>query len=61
MIKALKDGDYSVRISAAVALGKIGDKRAVGPLIEALEDEESYVRRAVAEALERIRAKKSRK
>ena len=43
LIRALKDEDIYVRRSAAEALGKIGDKRAVGPLIEALKDEYSYV------------------
>jgi HEAT repeat protein len=37
--------------SAAKALGKIGDARAVEPLIAALKDEEWHVRKAAAEAL----------
>ena len=36
MIKALGDEDKDTREGAAEALGKIGDKRAVEPLIEAL-------------------------
>ena len=36
LITALKDSDYSVRWYAAQALGKIGDARAVEPLIKAL-------------------------
>jgi len=36
---------------AAKALGDIGDQRAVDPLIQALQDEDSYIREAAAEAL----------
>ena len=54
MIKALKDEDDYVRGSAAYAIGKIGDGRAVEPLIEALEDEYSDVREQAAEALGEI-------
>ena len=38
LIKALKDKDPMVRGDAAEVLGKIGDSRAVEPLIEALKD-----------------------
>jgi HEAT repeat protein len=38
----------------AEALGKIGDTRAVEPLIAALKDEDERVRRVAAEALEQI-------
>tara|TARA_B000000460_G_C21378590_1_gene332805 strand:+ start:406 stop:630 length:225 start_codon:yes stop_codon:yes gene_type:complete len=44
----------SVRLHAAEALGKIGDERAVEPLIEALNDEEGHVRRGAAVALGRL-------
>jgi len=54
LTRALKDTDSSVRSSAAVALGKIGDEQAVKPLIEALKDENSSVRRSVAIALGEI-------
>ena len=40
--------------SAAEALGRIGDARAVDPLIAALRDEDIYVVRSAAEALGRI-------
>jgi HEAT repeat protein len=40
-----------VREAAAWALRRIGDKRAVEPLIQALRDEDHDVRRAAAEAL----------
>jgi HEAT repeat protein len=41
-----------VRQSAAEALGKIGDSKAVGPLIAVLK--ESYVDRSAAKALVKI-------
>jgi HEAT repeat protein len=43
-----------VREAAAWALRRIGDKRAVEPLIQALRDEDHDVRRAAAEALGRL-------
>ena len=45
--------------AAALALGEIGDSRAVEPLIEALEDENSLVRHSVSVALDTIKVKKS--
>jgi HEAT repeat protein len=39
-----------------VALGRIGDIRAVDPLNDALEDEDEYVREAAMEALEKIQS-----
>ncbi|MFH1269298.1 MAG: HEAT repeat domain-containing protein [Planctomycetota bacterium] len=41
----------AVREQAAVALGRIGDKSAVPPLVEALKDPEKGVRREAARAL----------
>jgi HEAT repeat protein len=49
LIAALKDEDVLVRWTAAGALGKIGDKRAVVPLVSALDDR--GVQRAASEAL----------
>ena len=46
--------DYHVRMHAAEALGEIGDKRSVDPLIHALENEDGLVRKYVAEALGKI-------
>lgn len=57
LISALKDKkDVDVRWSAAEALGRIGDTKAVEPLIEALKDEHGPVRFTAAEALGRIGA-----
>ena len=55
LIKVLPYEEYYVeRAHAAHALGEIGDRRAVEPLIAALEDRMSFVRRAAAEALGEI-------
>jgi len=43
LIVALKRDPPSVRACAALALGKIGDARAVDPLLEALRDDEPLV------------------
>lgn len=52
LIGALMDRDYvSVRWRAARALGKLQAGEAIGPLISALEDENSYVRKGAAQAL----------
>lgn len=53
LIKALKDKDGGVRVSAVVALGEIGEP-AVEPLIEAVRDEDEDVRVEAAEALIKI-------
>ncbi|NPA39743.1 MAG: HEAT repeat domain-containing protein [Thermodesulfobacteria bacterium] len=42
LIMALRDEDSDVRKAAAEALGEIGDKRAVGVLISALEDKDLH-------------------
>lgn len=44
----------NVRVSAARALGEIGDKRAVPVLLEALKDQDSNVRAEAATALEKM-------
>jgi len=53
LTKALKDKDEGVRVSAAVALGEIGEP-AVEPLIQALRDESGLVRGWAAGALGNI-------
>jgi len=40
----LRDGDFKARFTAAFALGKIGDERAVEPLIATLADKNYHVR-----------------
>ena len=46
------DGGYPLRRNAARALGKLGDKRAVKPLVRCLGFPDYYVREAAAQALE---------
>ena len=48
------DGGYPLRRNSARALGKLGDKRAVLPLIRCLEFPDFYVREAAAQALENL-------
>ncbi|WP_019507551.1 HEAT repeat domain-containing protein [Pleurocapsa sp. PCC 7319] len=48
------DGGYPLRRNAARALGKLGDKSAVEPLIRCLEFPDFYVREAAAQALEML-------
>ena len=51
LIAVLKDDEnWRVRNSAAQALGKIGDPRALRPLIAALKDESGYVRQSAVRA-----------
>jgi phycocyanobilin lyase subunit alpha len=48
------DGGFPLRRNAARALGKLGDHRAVAPLIECLSCPDYYVREAAAQALEEL-------
>jgi len=54
LLLALKDEDKRVRIAAAHALGEIGDRRSVGPLIFMLEDEDRDIRFVSASILGKI-------
>ncbi len=61
LIKALQDeddrtvaGGYPLRRNAARALGKLGDRKAVAPLIQSLHCSDFYVREAAAQALEQL-------
>jgi phycocyanobilin lyase subunit alpha len=47
-------GGYPLRRNAARALGKLGDRRAVSALIEALSCSDFYVREAAAQSLEML-------
>ena len=52
LIRSLKEDPYeAARSNAAWALGAIGDKAAVQPLIEALKDEDTFVRLRATSAL----------
>ncbi|QSJ15960.1 HEAT repeat domain-containing protein [Nostoc sp. UHCC 0702] len=61
LVAALEDeedrtngGGYPLRRNAARALGKLGDRRAVAPLMGALECSDFYVREAAAQSLEML-------
>jgi phycocyanobilin lyase alpha subunit len=61
LIKALEDeadktpeGGYPLRRNAARALGKLGDRQAVSPLIGCLDCSDFYVREAAAQSLEML-------
>lgn len=49
-----KAGGYPLRRNAARALGKLGDRRAVMPLIDCLKCADFYVREAAAQSLESL-------
>ncbi|MFX1562777.1 MAG: HEAT repeat domain-containing protein [Promethearchaeota archaeon] len=51
LIQSLKSPNSSIRKGAVVALGKIGDKRAIVPLIQALDDESGPVKHFAGIAL----------
>jgi hypothetical protein len=52
LIRAVtEDSNYKVRVQAALVLGKLGDTRAVQPLIKALGDQNKTVRGIAASAL----------
>ncbi|MFW9954701.1 MAG: HEAT repeat domain-containing protein [Candidatus Thorarchaeota archaeon] len=61
LTEALKDSKYMVRIHAAAELGERKDKKAIDPLIGALDDESVFVRQAAAGALESIGGAKAKK
>jgi hypothetical protein len=54
LIKRLRDPDNKVRLSAALNLGKLGDKRAILPLTSALKDSDKTVRGVAAAALGKL-------
>ncbi|MDD5669503.1 MAG: HEAT repeat domain-containing protein, partial [Candidatus Omnitrophica bacterium] len=51
---------YLLRRDAAKSLGTLGDKRAIGPLFERLEDEDESVRMAVRDALVKLGVSKEK-
>jgi hypothetical protein len=54
LIAQLRSRDYKIRISAAANLGKVGDRRAVDPLITALGDSNKSVRSVAATSLGKV-------
>ena len=59
--KGKVDEDAMIRKNAAMALAKIGDKRAIPALTEALKDKNEDVRQAAREALKKIKSKQKKK
>jgi HEAT repeat protein len=53
--KQLQDPSVEVRMSAALALTRMGDRRALAPSLAALKDKNPQVRRRAAEALGQLR------
>ncbi len=52
LVTALRsDESYKVRVQAALVLGKLKDKRALKPLVQALKDENPTVRAVAAQSL----------
>ena len=56
LVKALQDSGFLVRNEATKALGKIGDKRAIGPLQAAMGRGEEDLRKLASEALQAIQS-----
>src|SRR5689334_7230300 len=55
LVRDLKSGsDYKVRLSAALSLAKLGDKRAIPAFVSALKDSDKTVRGAAAVALGKL-------
>jgi hypothetical protein len=50
----MQDPSYKVRVQAALVLGKLGDRRAVPSLLQALKDENETVRGIAATSLGRL-------
>ena len=55
LIRALKDSDPLVRYLAAGALGRLGDRRAAGPLETLRKDPDPSVRKAAQSALTKLK------
>ena len=51
LIEELKNPDWRVRGAAAWALGNLGEKRAIAPLEELLDDESGYVKSGAQSAI----------
>jgi hypothetical protein len=56
LARLLDDSNYKVRLQAALLLGKVGDRAAIGPLTRALDDKDRLVRGMAAQSLGRLGA-----
>jgi len=55
----ISDPDHDVRFASVVALGNMGDVRAIGPLCEACQDENGFVRTIALEMVDKLKARQS--
>src|SRR5436305_1526242 len=54
MARLRGDADYKVRLTAALSLGKLGDRRAIPALVDGLADPDKSVRLVAAGALGKL-------
>ena len=54
LVDSLRDFDRDFRQAAVEALGRIGDVNAITPLVSALDDQDEWVGRAAALALNHL-------
>ena len=54
LVGALSDSEDKARYWAAEALGRIGDREAIGPILGALPEENPFVHRKFYEVLRRL-------
>jgi HEAT repeat protein len=59
LVRMLGDPDHDVRFACVVALGAIGDEQAMGPLSEACNDKNGFVRAVAQEMLEKLKTRQS--
>jgi HEAT repeat protein len=59
LLGCLKDEDYNRRQGAALALGELGDKRAVDPLIARLQDDNADVKKNAVKSLGQLGDKRA--
>jgi HEAT repeat protein len=57
LIKTIRYTNPGIRWRAALALGDIGDSRALDPIRDMLHDKDEYVRRASEDAIRKIERK----
>jgi HEAT repeat protein len=54
LVEVLGDYDRDLRLAAVEALGRLGDARAVTPLMSMLSDDDRWVREAASKALQTL-------
>jgi HEAT repeat protein len=61
LVEKSQDSRHTIRLESVKALGQVGGEEVVNPLIGALMDNDTAVRRAAREALESIKTESARK